>query len=199
LETFAEVSGWAAALLTVVFAWPQAIRAWRRSGSDEANEGIALATVALTFQSGLLWTVYGVLVASPFIAVANASVAAAALVTGVACRRRLGRMGLVYGLGPVLVTTVAGLAGAFVTGLLGDLAAAIMTLPQAVVAVRNSGDLEAVSPATYGLLAGNAACWIAYGIAIGDPLVVAPNCITLPSALLILARRRLALRRQPIA
>ena len=33
-------------------------------------------------------------------------------------------------------------------------------------------------------------CWIAYGIAISDPLVVAPNLVTLPSSLLVLSRLR---------
>jgi len=189
--SLAEVFGWAASVLTTLFAWPQAIRALRATSTD----GISLASVTLMFQSGLLWTAYGVLVASPFIAVANASVVAAALATGVACRSRSSFVAAtLMVLVPVLVMLIAAATGSFVTGLLGGLAAAVMTLPQAVVALRGRTrvSLSAVSPTTYLLLATNAACWIAYGIATADPLVVAPNCVTLPAALLILARRRVA-------
>jgi uncharacterized protein with PQ loop repeat len=185
---FAEIFGWAASLLTTLFAWPQAVRAWRATSSA----GISLASVALMFQSGLLWTAYGILVASPYVAVANASVLAAAFATGMACRARMSPAARVAAMtGPVVVMALAALAGPGTTGVLGVLAAATMTLPQAALALRStsSASLQALSPLTYVLLATNAACWIAYGIAIADPLVVAPNCITLPSAVLILLRR----------
>jgi uncharacterized protein with PQ loop repeat len=64
-----------------------------------------------------------------------------------------------------------------------------MTLPQAWTTLRGGASLAAVSPATYALLALNAACWMVHGVAVDDPLVIAPNCVSLPASLLILWRR----------
>lgn len=196
--SLAQLLGWTACVLTTLFAWPQAIRALR--SARDATGGISLGSVALMYQSGLLWTAYGVLVASPYITVANASVTAAAVAIGIACRARL-RWPLVVlgGGGPLVVMALAALAGPSLTGIVGDVTAGFMTVPQVIVALRagpTSTLLAAVSPATYVLLATNAACWIGYGIAIGDPLVVAPNCISLPAAVLILVRRQRLQRSQ---
>jgi len=178
--------GTLAAALTLVFAWPQALRAWRHDG----GAGISLTTVALMLQSGLLWTAYGVLVDSAFITIANGSVAAAALVIALACRRRLGRArGIALALGAPAVTTIAIALGPPVVGVLGVACAGLMTLPQLALALRRGTVLTALSPVTFALLATNAACWIVYGVGLGDALVVAPNLVTLPASVVILWRR----------
>jgi uncharacterized protein with PQ loop repeat len=181
----AEVFGWLASVLTVIFAWPQAIRALRASSHD----GISTFSVILMLTSGGLWTAYGLIEARPFIVAANVSVSLAAALTAMACRRNFGRYFPLAVLGPLLFAAAMSLAPPFYLGLAGVIAAGGMTLPQAVRAMASSKGLEAVSPMTYSLLAVNAACWIAYGIGIGDPLVVAPNCLSLPASCLILWRR----------
>ncbi|MFO0746772.1 MAG: PQ-loop domain-containing transporter [Myxococcota bacterium] len=187
----ADVFGWLAAVLTTLFAWPQAVRALRAT----STEGVSLASTGLLFASGLLWTLYGVRAPSPYIAVANASVASAALLTAYACRARLRPAMAAAGLAACgAVLTVGALAGQPATGLMGDVVAGSMAVPQAVRALRADASLTAVSPMTYGLLALNAACWIAYGAAIGDALVVAPNLVTLPASVLVLVRRTRAAR-----
>lgn len=181
------VLGVVAAVLTALFAWPQAFRAWRAT----STEGLSLLGTTITFQSGLLWSSYGVVLPSPYILVANASVAAASLVTLVACRARLGPARLVaVVVAPVVMTTIFTWAGLVPTGLAGDVVAAGIAVPQAIIALRGRASLAAVSPASYVLLAVNAVLWIGYGVAIADPLVVAPNCVTLPASLIVLARRR---------
>lgn len=190
----AELSGWLASALTVVFAWPQAIRAWRAA----STEGVSLASATLMFQSGLLWTVYGALVCNPFIVAANVSVACAALVIGLACRKRLpAPVGAALILGPAGIAGLGFALGPVPSGLMGVVVAGVMTLPQAVLALRHPASLAAVSPVTYLLLAVNAACWIVHGVASHDALVVAPNCVTLPASALILARRARRLTRRP--
>jgi len=186
----ALVAGWIATVLTMAFAWPQALHAWRMARGP-GTRGISLPSAALMLQGGLLWTTYGALLPNPYVAAANASVALAALAILVACRARLGpraRLGLA--LGAPLVAGLAALAGTTAVGLLGDLTAASMTLPQLARVWRSTAELQAVSPATYVLLAGNAAAWIVHGAALGDALVVAPNCVTLPASIAILWRAR---------
>jgi uncharacterized protein with PQ loop repeat len=190
----AEVSGGLASALSAVFAWPQALRALR--ASDTA--GVSLATTALTWQSGLVWTGYGLLVASGYIVAANVSVGLAALVTLVACRARIPRAPLLLLLaGPALLAATLAWLGPGPAGLLGVAVGGAMTLPQAWTALRGTASLAAVSPTTYALLAVNAACWMVHGVAVDDPLVIAPNCVSLPASLLILwrtARERRATR-----
>lgn len=190
----AEVSGWLASALTIVFAWPQAIRASRAA----STEGVSLASTTLMFQSGLLWTVYGALVSNPFIVSANVSVACAAFVTGFACRARVrATVGVALILGPACVAGVASALGPVPCGLMGVVIAGVMTLPQALLALRHPASLAAVSPVTYVLLAVNAGCWIVHGVASHDALVVAPNCVTLPASVLILVRRARRFNRRP--
>jgi uncharacterized protein with PQ loop repeat len=181
--SLADVSGAVASALTVIFAWPQALRALRAP----STAGISLGSVLLMLSSGLLWTSYGLLVESAFITVANLSVSFAAALTASACAEGQKRVALL--LVPVALTTVAVALGVSVVGLAGVVAAGAMTLPQAMTAPTGRTSLEAVSPATYTLLAVNAGCWIVHGAAIADPLVVAPNCLSLPAACLILWRR----------
>lgn len=179
-----DVFGSAAAGLTTLFAWPQAVRAMRRRES----EGVSLTSTLLMATSGLVWSAYGLATGSIYILVANLSVAFAALLTTTVFRARHPRLPLLVVLGVAAVLTLAALTGPATMGIVGVAVAGTMTLPQAVLAVRARGSLGAVSPLTYILLATNAACWIVYGVAIADTLVVAPNLVTLPSSLLILSR-----------
>jgi uncharacterized protein with PQ loop repeat len=191
------VSGWIATVLTTAFAWPQALRAWRMARGP-GTDAISLSSTALMLQGGLLWTTYGALAPNGYVAAANASVTLAAAVILVACRARLGaraRFGLA--LGPPIVAGLAALAGTTAVGLLGDVTVASMTLPQLARVWRSRAALHAVSPATYTLLAANAAAWIVHGAALGDGLVIAPNCVTLPASLAILWRARSAPPRSP--
>jgi uncharacterized protein with PQ loop repeat len=182
----ADLSGWAASGLSAIFAWPQALRALR--ASDTA--GVSLATTTLTWQSGLVWTGYGLLVANWYIVAANVSVSVAAMLTLIACRRRLsGSMAALLLAGPLLLAALLGWTGSQPAGLFGVAVGGAMTLPQAWTTLRGRGSLDAISPATYALLALNAACWMVHGVAVEDPLVIAPNCVSLPSSLLILWRR----------
>jgi uncharacterized protein with PQ loop repeat len=184
----ADISGAVASVLTMVFAWPQAFLALRTGETG----GISPGSVALLLTSGLLWSCYGLLTGSAFIAAANLSVSLAAIVTAWASAGRQRR--LVVLLGPAAVTALASLAGASVVGLAGVVAGGLMTVPQAVTTLRGRTSLEGVSAASQALLATNAVCWVIHGLAISDPLVVAPNCVVLPAALLILWRRLRATR-----
>lgn len=181
-----DVFGSVAAGLTMLFAWPQAIRALR----TRTSEGLSLTSTLLMGTSGLLWSVYGFATSSMYILVANLSVACAAMVIARVFRARhpLLPFALVAGAGAVVA--LAALAGPATTGLVGVVFAGAMTLPQAIVALRARTSLAAVSALTYLLLATNAACWIVYGALIADAVVVAPNLVTLPASLLILARLR---------
>ena len=179
-----DVFGATAAGLTTLFAWPQAIRALRKQTTD----GLSLTSTLLMGTSGLLWSAYGLATDSNYILVANLSVACAALVIASVFRARHPFLPLLLVAGACAVLTLAVLTGPATTGLLGVVVAGAMTLPQAILALRARTSLAAVSALTYILLATNAACWIVYGALIADALVVAPNLVTLPASVLILAR-----------
>jgi uncharacterized protein with PQ loop repeat len=179
-----DVFGAAAAGLTMLFAWPQAIRALRK----RRTEGLSLTSTLLMGTSGLLWSVYGLATSSVYILVANLSVACAAMVIASVFRARHPLLPLLLVVGAGSIVAFAALSGPTTTGLVGDVMAGAMTLPQVILALRARTSLAAVSALTYLLLATNAACWIVYGALIADPLVVAPNLVTLPASILILTR-----------
>lgn len=187
MDLLADIAGTAAAALTAVFAWPQAVRALKTGRAV----GLSRASTLLMAGSGALWTAYGLATHSVYIALANASVSLAALATLSVFRAWLRTPS---GLGWLTLALAAplllALAGPAATGTAGVVVAGAMTLPQAFLALRRPGALGAVSPLSYLLLAVNAACWIVYGLAIADPLVVAPNLVTLPSSLWVLSRLR---------
>lgn len=72
-----------------------------------------------------------------------------------------------------------------ILGLVAGALTACATMPQAARIIRTR-DAAAVSAATYALLLGSYALWLAYGVARGAPSIIVWNVIGLAPAALIL-------------
>jgi uncharacterized protein with PQ loop repeat len=152
--------------------------------------------VLATVLSGLVWSLYGVGVSSIYIVVANLSVLLAGLVTAVALRSRA--LAGAAAVGVVAVVAVRLGLGVPWIGYLGVVLGGALAIPQALQSIRRRppapesgpGEASGVSALSYALLAVTAALWLSHGTGIGDPLVVAPNLVTLPAALCVVWRLR---------
>lgn len=187
--TAVAVLGALAAGSSFLFVWPQVVKTARTGDVD----GVSVPATLVAMAGFLMWILYGGREGLPVVVVANVQAALGfGLVVAMVARRR-----------PVPVRAWAGaaagaalIAAAFVAappwafGATAVLVSSVGFLPQAVVAVRQS-DLSGLSISTYLLIALSTSTWAAYGLAEGDPFVVAPTAVILPSVLTIAVRIRL--------
>jgi uncharacterized protein with PQ loop repeat len=167
-------------VLSIVFAWPQALRARRA----EDLSGVSAQTTLLLVFTATTWLLYGALVRDAAIVVANLVTVLAAALTLTTLLRR-GRtdlaelLPLVGGWVLVLVVAAGGgvlTDGATPIGLFGAALGISMSVPQAWRVARGHGT-EGVSLATYLLLLAVMATWLAYGLLLHDPVLWVPNLV----------------------
>lgn len=73
-------------------------------------------------------------------------------------------------------------------GFLAGLLTTICFIPQAIAALR-SPDTKSISLIMYVVFSLGVTCWLIYGILLESPPVIIANAITLPIALIILAKK----------
>jgi uncharacterized protein with PQ loop repeat len=172
--------------LSVAFVWPQVARVYRQHTVDGiAPNGTLHGAVA----SGL-WMLYGLARGDVAISVANAAVvvamsliAAQQIRHGTLTRRKAA----LTAAGVVVVGGIAVAISPAAVGWLAIVAGATSVLPQTFHVLR-APTLDGVSVPMYALLCVTTLSWAAYGLALGDPLVVVTNLLVLPCAGLVMSR-----------
>jgi uncharacterized protein with PQ loop repeat len=171
---------------SIAFVWPQVVRLARRRDTD----GVSALSALWACAAYTLWTAYGIRADLPAITVANAQLAVGfAIVLVLVARfgpvdRRLLPATVVVA---AVVLTVSVAAPAAGPGVLAVVVGSSAFLPQAWVALRVE-DLSGVSVATYLLVAAASACWLGFGIAEADPIVIVPSMLIIPVALTVAIR-----------
>jgi uncharacterized protein with PQ loop repeat len=186
-------------VLSVAFAWPQALSA-RRADDVTGVSGPANVLLLLTATT---WTLYSLAIGDLALIVANGVCVGAAATTLEALHRRghldpaaTGRLVAAWGfaLTVVIATSAALDLGAAPVGVLAAALGISMSVPQAWRALRGHG-VEGVSLTTYLLLMAVMATWLVYGLLVGDPVVWVPNVIGLVVVAVVVAV--LVARREP--
>ena len=172
--------------LSLAFVWPQVARVYRQHTVDGiAPNGTLHGAVA----SGL-WMLYGLARGDVAISAANAAVVAAMALIA-APQIRYGtltrRKAAITAAGVVVVGGIALASSPAAVGWLAIAAGATSVLPQTVHVLR-APTLDGVSVPMYALLCLTTVSWAAYGVGVGDPLVVATNLLVLPCAALVMSR-----------
>lgn len=172
--------------LSISFVWPQV---WRvRDGRPV--DGISGPSVLQGTLGGAFWVLYGLMRLEPaliganaLMSVANALIIAALVRAGTLRRSTLSGAAVAW----IVVAVPLAFLSTAALGWAAILVGATAIVPQVVVAVREA-DLTGVSLPTFLLLGAAATSWTAYGLLIGDPLVVVPNVVIIPSTLVIVGR-----------
>lgn len=172
--------------LSVAFVWPQVVRSFR------SVEGLSLASMAQNVWASGLWVLYGVRTTTPPLVFANATagigfalvLVAAARAEVLPARTLLFHVGGLLVLVPIALTIPATALGwaAIAVGATG-------ILPQ-VARTLTATDHAGVSRPTYAMVVALTTGWSVYGILEPDLLIVLPNVVILPSALLVLWQTR---------
>lgn len=173
--------GTLAVVLTVVFAWPQALQVKR---SDDIS-GVSVITALLVTMTTATWLFYGLAVGDPAVIAANFATGAVAMFTFVTlCRRGAAEdepiVAVVAGCAIALAATaVLSMQMGWYPTLIGLFGAALgifMTVPQAWHTARGNG-VAGVSLATYALLLAEMSAWLVYGLLRGNPVVWFTNLV----------------------
>ena len=191
--TAAQILGALAAGSSLLFVWPQVVRLIRTRDID----GVSVPATLWAMVGYVLWVAYGLPERLAFVVIANAQAVVGFALVVLLCNRQQRVSRTVWqgaGCGAVMVLIVAVGLPSPAVGALAIVAGASGFVPQAIVAVRDP-DLSGLSLSTYLLIALSSTVWAAYGVAEGDPILVAPTVLILPCALLIAARIRITGRR----
>lgn len=185
---FTAVIAVVATALSLVFIWPQV---WRLRGGRSVD-GLSVLGTLQGGSGNALWAAYGILRMNPAVITANVStviaialIARAQVRAGVMPRRWVASV--VFGLVAVIALFSMTL-GAWAIGLLAFACSCTAITPQLITTLRQPDRLEGVSVPTYRLVTITASAWGLYGMLIGDALVVLPNVIIMPAALVIAQR-----------
>jgi uncharacterized protein with PQ loop repeat len=181
--TLANLSGSIAALLGVVFIWPQVIRVYAK----QSVEGVSGLSHLIGLSGTLMWFTYAISTRSlpMLISNANIEIAIIALMVMLVRKRALPlwlpvTVFVVTAAYCVVLNAVAPSA----VGITGVLIGTPAILPQVWRAIR-SEYLLGVSASSNLLLASMSLGWFTHGILIDDPIVSYPNFLLAPSALFI--------------
>jgi uncharacterized protein with PQ loop repeat len=175
-----------ATILTIARGWPQVSRiALHRNVS-----GVSPTTWTLMLVAHVAWTVWAGSVGVVAAVIANvlAATGCVAVLLSISRHSNLSPWrsawsaagsavvsGLIYFVGGGVPLSIA------LTTLTG-----FMVLPQVIRAFRF--DPSGISSVTWWLAVASSVAWSLYYLLIGHPILMAPNCVIFPSALLILAR-----------
>lgn len=167
-------------VLNQLFIWPQVWRARR------TLEGVSLLTALFGVLARLAWTVYGWQAGDAALIAGNATVTFGFLVLVLLLAR--GRIvswaRVMMGTVAVVVAVLAAALSPAVLAWVAVLSAGFVVIPQLVRALTAPNRLAGVSTAMYVLVATASACWLAYGLAVGDLIISAPHFVLLPTAML---------------
>ena len=181
--TLANLSGSIAALLGVVFIWPQVIRVYAK----QSVEGVSGLSHLIGLSGTLMWFTYAISTESLPMLISNANIEIAIIALMVMLvRKRALPLWL-----PVTVFSstaayciVLSAVAPSVVGITSVLIGTPAILPQVWRAIRTEY-LLGVSPSSYLLLASMSLGWFTHGMLIDDAIVSYPNFLLAPSALFI--------------
>jgi uncharacterized protein with PQ loop repeat len=165
--------------LNQVFIWPQVWRA-RRS-----VQGVAPLTALGGLLARAAWSAYGLVVSDVALVAGNLTVAAgfAALLGLLARADPARRIWLALAAATVVAAPAALVALSIrVLAVLAVASAAVVNVPQMLRAMTDRRRLAGVSAATYWLIAAASACWLTYGVVVGNLVISAPHMLLLPTA-----------------
>lgn len=180
------LTGAAAVTSSLLFVWPQVVRLVR----TRDTQGISVTSALWAMAGFSLWSAYGLRRSLPAIWIANGQALVGFAVILVLCSRwgaPIRRLWLLAAIEATVLVLFAATMPAAVVGVAAITIGATSFVPQAVVAWR-ADDVTGVSVATYVLLAVSGSLWMLYGVLRRDPLVVAPNLLIVPTAVLVAAR-----------
>jgi uncharacterized protein with PQ loop repeat len=191
----ANACGWVAGGIGIVTGWPQAWRLW----AGRRHEGLSLTSNVLAVLYCTAWLLYGVSDGSNVQVLTNLAgfVGLSAILAGhVVLARPAVRRWL-----PLLLVGWAVLGGVFLVGTrpLGLVASAATisgVLPQAVVLARRRRspllDASGVSRPRWSMSCACNLLWVAYGLQVGDPVIIGNSGViaVLALAIVLLARPR---------
>ena len=181
--TLANLSGSIAALLGVVFIWPQVIRVYAK----QSVEGVSGLSHLIGLSGTLMWFTYAISTESLPMLISNANIEIAIIgLMVMLVRKRALPLWL-----PVTVFSstaayciVLSAVAPSVVGITSVLIGTPAILPQLWRAIRTEY-LLGVSPSSYLLLASMSLGWFTHGMLIDDAIVSYPNFLLAPSALFI--------------
>lgn len=170
-----------AVVLTVVFAWPQVVRALRHG-----VEGISSGAITLSFVAASAWFGYGVATGQAAVIVANLGVMAGQLTVtfelvrggALARARALGAYATAVAL--IALCQVDALTDPIVS--VAGIVAIVSVLTQLVQVVREPHRLEGLSASTYALLTALSVSWVVYGVIESDVVIIVTNVVIAPMA-----------------
>ena len=181
--TLANLSGSIAALLGVVFIWPQVIRVYAK----QSVEGVSGLSHLIGMSGTLMWFTYAISTRSLPMLISNTNIEIAIIALMVMLvRKRALPLWLpvtVFSVTVVYCVVLNAVAPSAV-GITGVLIGTPAILPQVWRAIRTEY-LLGVSPSSYLLLASMSLGWFTHGILIDDAIVSYPNFLLAPSALFI--------------
>ena len=181
--TLANLSGSIAALLGVVFIWPQVIRVYAK----QSVEGVSGLSHLIGLSGTLMWFTYAISTQSLPMLISNANIEIAIIALMVMLvRKRALPLWLPVTVFAVTVAycVVLNAVAPSAVGITGVLIGTPAILPQVWRAVRTEY-LLGVSPSSYLLLASMSLGWFTHGMLIDDAIVSYPNFLLAPSALFI--------------
>ena len=181
--TLANLSGSIAALLGVVFIWPQVIRVYAK----QSVEGVSGLSHLIGLSGTLMWFTYAITTQSLPMLISNANIEIAIIALMVMLvRKRALPLWLpvtVFAVSVAYCVVLNALAPSAV-GITGVLIGTPAILPQVWRAIRTEY-LLGISASSYLLLATMSLGWFTHGILIDDAIVSYPNFLLAPSALFI--------------
>ena len=181
--TLANLSGSIAALLGVVFIWPQVIRVYAK----QSVEGVSGLSHLIGLSGTLMWFTYAISTQSLPMLISNANIEIAIIALMVMLvRKRALPLWLpvtVFAVTAAYCVVLNAVAPSAV-GITGVLIGTPAILPQVWRAIR-SEYLLGVSASSNLLLASMSLGWFTHGILIDDAIVSYPNFLLAPSALFI--------------
>ena len=181
--TLANLSGSIAALLGVVFIWPQVIRVYAK----QSVEGVSGLSHLIGLSGTLMWFTYAISTESLPMLISNANIEIAIIALMVMLvRKRALPLWLPVTVFAVTVAycVVLNLVAPSAVGITGVLIGTPAILPQVWRAVRTEY-LIGISASSYLLLATMSLGWFTHGMLIDDAIVSYPNFLLAPSALFI--------------
>ena len=181
--TLANLSGSIAALLGVVFIWPQVIRVYAK----QSVEGVSGLSHLIGLSGTLMWFTYAISTESLPMLISNANIEIAVIALMVMLvRKRALPLWLPVTVFSVTVAycVVLNLVAPSAVGITGVLIGTPAILPQVWRAIRTEY-LLGISASSYLLLATMSLGWFTHGILIDDAIVSYPNFLLAPSALFI--------------
>ncbi len=178
--TLATLSGSIAALLGVVFIWPQVIRVYAK----QSVEGVSGLSHLIGLSGTLMWFTYAISTESTPMLISNANIEIAIIALMVMLVRKralpLWMPVTVFGV-TVLFCVVFSVVAPSVVGITGMLVGTPAILPQVWRAIRTQY-LLGISASSYLLLTSMSVGWFTHGMLIGDAIVSYPNLVLIPSA-----------------